>query len=125
MPGGHRLRRRDRRRLAPATTLAVYEAGDEGAGQTIALAEFEPDESSDISAYASCYGLSTAGISDVPVDGGLGSGYGEGESTLDIEDVLGLAPQASILVYQDGTSWLNLYNAMVSQDRASVISTSW
>jgi subtilase family serine protease len=107
----------------------LYQAGDEGAGQTIALAEFEPDESSDISAYASCYGLSTAGISYIPVDGGVGSGYGEGESTLDIEDVLGLAPDASILVYQDpgynDATWLNLYNTMVSQDRASVISTSW
>jgi subtilase family serine protease len=107
----------------------LYQAGDEGAGQTIALAEFEPDASSDISAYASCYGLSTAGVSYIPVDGGLGSGTGSGESTLDIEDVLGLAPDASILVYQDpGNSdaqWLNLYNTMVSQDRASVISTSW
>jgi subtilase family serine protease len=102
----------------------LYGAGDEGAGQTVAIAEFEPDSSYDISTYAACYGLSTAGISYVPVDGGVGSGYGSGESTLDIEDVLGLAPQATILVYQ-AEDWLANYNAMVSQDRASVISTSW
>lgn len=102
----------------------LYGAGDEGAGETIALAEFEPDDPADIAGYAACYGLSTAGISDVPVDGGVVSGPGEGEATLDIEDVLGLAPAAMILVYQS-TNWFDEYNTIISQDRANVISTSW
>ncbi len=103
---------------------SLYGSGDEGAGQTIALVEFEPDDPGDISGYAACYGLSTAGISYVPVAGGAGTGSGEGEATLDIEDVLGLAPQATILVYQS-ENWFDEYNTIISQDRASVISTSW
>ncbi len=105
---------------------SLYGAGDEGAGQTIAIVEFEPDDPSDIAAYAACYGLSTAGISDIPVDGGVGAGTGQGEATLDIEDVLGLAPQATILVYQNnGRGVYDEYNTIISQDRAKVISTSW
>lgn len=104
---------------------SLYGTGDEGAGQTVAIVEFEPDDPSDIAAYAACYGLSTAQISDVPVDGGVGTGTGQGEATLDIEDVLGLAPQATILVYQSSGNMLDDYNAIISQDRASVISTSW
>jgi Pro-kumamolisin, activation domain/Putative Ig domain len=103
---------------------SLYGAGDEGAGQTIALVEFEPDDPADIAGYAACYGLSTAGISDVTVDGGVGTGTGQGEAALDIEDVLGLAPQATILVYQS-SNWFDAYNAVISQDRANVISTSW
>jgi subtilase family serine protease len=104
---------------------SLYGTGDEGAGQTVALVEFEPDDPSDIAAYAACYGLSTAQISDLPVDGGVGTGTGTGEATLDIEDVLGLAPQAAILVYQSSGNMLDDYNAIISQDRASVVSTSW
>jgi Pro-kumamolisin, activation domain/Putative Ig domain/Bacterial Ig-like domain (group 3) len=106
---------------------SLYGAGDEGAGQTIALSEFEPDASSDIAAYQSCYGTS-ASVSDVAVDGGAGSGYGSGEAALDIEDLIGLAPAASVLVYQgpnSSTGVYDTYNAIISQDRASVISTSW
>ena len=71
-------------------------------------------------------------VTDVTVDGGAGSadhGYGSGEAALDIEDVIGLAPAASILVYQgpnnNGTGPYDTYSAIVSQDKASVISTSW
>ncbi len=106
---------------------SLYGAGDQGAGQTIALSEFEPDESSDIAAYQSCYGTS-ASVSYVTVDGGAGSGYGAGESALDIEDSIGLAPAASVLVYQGpntNTGVYDTYNAIISQDRANVISTSW
>ncbi|HEY3772340.1 MAG TPA: protease pro-enzyme activation domain-containing protein [Solirubrobacteraceae bacterium] len=103
---------------------SLYGAGDEGAGQTIALVEFEPDDPADIAGYAACYGVSTAGISDVTVDSGVGAGTGQGEAALDIEDVLGLAPQATILVYQS-SNWFDAYNAVISQDRANVISTSW
>ena len=106
---------------------SLYAAGDEGAGQTIALSEFEPDASSDIAAYQSCYGTSTS-VSYVAVDGGAGSGYGGGEAALDIEDLIGLAPAASVLVYQGpstNTGVYDMYNAIISQDRANVISTSW
>ena len=106
---------------------SLYGAGDEGAGQTVALYELEPDKPSDISAYQSCYGTS-ASVSYVKVDSGSGSGAGEGEAALDIEDVIGLAPKASILVYQgpnSGSGAYDTYNSIISQDKAKVISTSW
>ena len=106
---------------------SLYGAGDEGSGQTVALYELEPNKTSDISAYQSCYGTS-ASVSYVKVDSGAGSGAGEGEAALDIEDVIGLAPKASILVYQGPNSnsgAYDTYNSIISQDKAKVISTSW
>ena len=64
----------------------------------------------------------------MPVDGGPGAGPGFGEAILDVEDVLGLAPEANVLVYgapntNDGL--LDAYDRMVTDDRAQVISSSW
>ena len=70
---------------------SLYGAGDEGAGITVALFELEPDLTSDIAAYQSCYGTS-ATVNYIEEDGGAGSGAGSGEAALDIEDIIGLAP---------------------------------
>jgi hypothetical protein len=114
--------------LASAYQLSsLYGAGDQGAGQTIALFELEPNSASDVAAYQSCYGTS-ASVGYVQVDGGAGSGTGAGEAALDIEDVIGLAPQANVLVYQgpnSGSGAYDTYAAIIGQDRAQVISTSW
>jgi len=114
--------------LASAYSFSsLYGAGDEGAGQTVALYELEPYDPNDIAAYQTCYKTS-ATVTSVLVDGGAGSGSGSGEAALDIEDVIGLAPKASILVYQGpntDSGAIDTYNAIISQDTASVISTSW
>jgi len=104
-----------------------YGAGDLGAGQTVALFELEPNDPGDIAAYQSCYGTS-ASVSYVQVDGGAGTGPGEGEAALDIEDVIGLAPRANIVVYQAPNSEQGLiaeYTKIVTDDTAKVVSTSW
>jgi subtilase family serine protease len=107
----------------------LYAMGDLGQGVHVALAEFEPDSPSDISAYESCYGLTTP-VTYHEVDGGAGTGTGVGEAALDIEDVMGLAPDVSIDVYQapnngtDATVY-DLYNQIVSDDADPVVSTSW
>jgi subtilase family serine protease len=98
----------------------------------VAVYELEPNAASDIAAYQSCYGTHTS-VSYVKVDGGAGSGAGSGESALDIEQLIGLAPRARLLVYQGpnsqsaspGSGPYDVYNAIVSQNRASVVSTSW
>jgi subtilase family serine protease len=110
----------------------LYQSGDLGAGQTIAIYELESDDPNDIAAYQACYGTS-ASVQYIGVDGGSGGGAGTGEAALDIEDVIGLAPKANILVYQGpnsnsgapGAGPYDTYNAIISQDRAKVISTSW
>ena len=105
----------------------LYGQGDEGQGQTVAVIEGEPDLASDIAAYQSCYGTSTS-VSYVPVDGGPGTGSGSGEAALDIEQIIGLAPRAHVVVYQsqpDLDSLFDDYATAVSDDTAKVISTSW
>ncbi len=106
----------------------LYSLGDLGQGVRVALAEFGPDSPSDISAFESCYGLSTS-VSYITVDGGAGTGAGSGEEALDIEDVMSLAPRAAIDVYQapDGSSTdtYDLYSAIVNTDADQVVSTSW
>ncbi len=114
--------------LASAYRLSsLYGAGDEGAGISVALFELEPNLTTDISAYQSCYGTNTT-VTYTEEDGGAGTGAGEGEAALDIEDVIGLAPKASIDVYQAPNTNLGLYDnysAIVGNDTSKVISTSW
>ena len=106
----------------------LYGMNDLGQGVHVALAEFEDNSASDITAYLSCYGISTT-VNYIPVDGGPPAGAGSGEAALDIEDVAGLAPDATIDVYQepDGgeTDTYDLYNAIISADSDQVVSTSW
>ncbi len=113
----------------------LYGAGDLGAGTTVAVIEFAGFVSSDIASYASCYGSITPQVTAVPVDNGPGNYDAPSavEAELDIEDVLGLAPAAKILVYEgpndsgdpSGSAAYDAYAAAVDDDQAQVISTSW
>jgi subtilase family serine protease len=106
---------------------SLYSQGDLGSGVTVALYELEPYRASDIASYQSCYGTS-ASVSNVSVDGGAGRGAGSGEAALDIEDVIGLVPQATVNVYEGpnrGTGAFDTYSRIISDDSAQVISTSW
>jgi len=106
----------------------LYDLGDLGQGIHVGLAEFEPDSPADISAYESCYGISTA-VDYHSVDGGAGTGSGSGEAALDIEDVASFAPKATLDVYQapnsGDTATYDLYSAIINADRDQVVSTSW
>ena len=121
--------------LASAYGLnGLYQAGDAGAGQTVAVFELEPYERSDISAFDRCYfgaGQATSMLSrlkTIPVDGGEQTGYGYGEAELDIQNISALAPGADINVYEaPNTEYgaLDEYARIVNDDSAKVISTSW
>jgi subtilase family serine protease len=110
----------------------LYGQGAEGQGQTVAIYELESYDPTDVAAYQSCYGTA-ASVSDILIDGGAGSGAGTGEAALDIENAVGLAPRARFLVYmgpnsnQDtpGSGPYDTFNAIVSQDKAHVVSVSW
>ena len=96
---------------------------------TVAVYELEPDDPADIAAYQSCYGTHAA-VSYVHVDGGAGAGAGSGEAALDIENVIGIAPAVHVLVYQGpnsatGSGAYDTYRAIVDQNRAQVVTTSW
>jgi hypothetical protein len=106
----------------------LYGLGDLGAGQRVAMLEMEPNLPSDISAYEACYGISTH-VNYIPVDGGLPSGAGTfGEAAMDIEIVAGLAPKATIDVYQAPQSQNNLDDILrkfVADDVDQTMSVSW
>ncbi len=110
----------------------IYAAGDEGAGQTVAVYELEPNAPSDIAAYQACYHTHAA-ISYIPVDGGAGTGPGMGEAALDIENLIGFAPDVRLLVYQGpnsiaggpGSGPYDVFSTIINQDRARVVSVSW
>jgi subtilase family serine protease len=111
----------------------LYESGgpnatpDEGAGQTVAILELEPYDASDIAAFESCYGVN-AQIANVQVDTGAGTGPGQGEAALDIENVISLAPQARIAVYEgpnNGSGPYDTMSAIITQHLAQVVTTSW
>jgi hypothetical protein len=109
-----------------------YRAGDEGQGVTVAVYELEPNSPQDIATYQACYGTH-ASVSYVPVDGGVGTGSGSGEAALDIEQVIGLAPRANVIVYQGpnsgsgapGSGPYDTLAAIVDQDRAQVATISY
>src|SRR6202012_4748672 len=90
------------------------------------------DDPADIAAFQSCYGTH-AQVSYVRVDGGAGSGAGRAEAALDIENLIGFAPRAHVLVYQGpnaptgvpGSGPYDVFDAIINQDRARVVSISW
>ena len=111
----------------------LYQSGgangtpDEGAGQTVAILELESYDLSDIQAYGACFGVNPQ-IGNTLVDGGAGDGPGQGEAALDIENVIGLAPQARIAVYEGPNTVSGPYDTMaaiISQHLAQVVTTSW
>ena len=110
---------------------AVYTQGRLGAGISVAVFELEPFAASDVRPTRSCYGTH-ASVSVTSVDGGPGTGPGTGESALDIEQVIGLAPGLSVHVYQgpyfmsatEGDA-LDVYRRIADDDSSPVVSTSW
>ncbi|HEX4091841.1 MAG TPA: S53 family peptidase [Trebonia sp.] len=109
----------------------LYALGDEGQGTRIAVAELEPNLTSDIAAYKACYGIATH-VNYFKLDGGAGSGAGQGEAALDIETLAGLAPKATIDVYQapntgggPGEGLYDIIKTWANGDRDKVLSVSW
>jgi subtilase family serine protease len=116
----------------------VYESGDFGAGETVAVFDLASFNQQDVETYDECYFGATQGASMaspphlnvMSVDGaqsGLG-GDGDVEGTLDVEEISGFVPGATVDVYEGPNTvpgGLDVYNQIVTQDSAQVISTSW
>lgn len=111
----------------------VVQAGNDGAGVTVAVFELENYDPAGVAELDSCYGHSTS-VSEIKVDGGpgnvpanLATNVGV-ESALDIETIANLAPGVKIVDYAAPNSAAGVvanYQAIVSQDTAQVVSTSW
>jgi Pro-kumamolisin, activation domain/IPT/TIG domain len=119
--------------------FGLYGSGDTGAGQHIALYELEPFARSDIRVFDTCYfGRARAAammkrLHVIPLEGGQPAGSGSGEALLDVEDLSGIAPGATINVYEapsygeNGTDYdpVDNYAAIIDSDQDQIISTSW
>jgi hypothetical protein len=110
---------------------SLYAQGRLGAGVTIGLVELEPYSPSDINTYLSCYDVNPE-VTNVDVDGGPGTGPGQGEAAMDIEAIAGLAPESHIAVYQgvaaakaSDANMIDIYQRIAQDDTAKVVSTSW
>ena len=120
-----------REAYAPGVTLT-------GAGQTVALVEFDDYYDSDISAYALSAGQSVPTLTRIQVDSPLGApACGNPEVCLDIEMVMAMAPQAVIVVYEEGPLYnvwpycfttspvVDILARIADDDTAQQISCSW
>lgn len=97
-----------------------------GAGQTIAVYELSAFDPGDLATYLNCYGLNPT-ITPVSVDGGPSGGFDD-EPTLDVEEIAGMAPGASIEIYQgpnNSSGPIDVYQKIADDNTASIVSTSW
>ena len=111
--------------IAAAYNLTGLSAN--GANQVIALFELGTYNASDITAYASYFGLPTPQLQNILVDGGSPDGI-DPEVALDIELALAVAPQSTIYVYIGPNSFqgvLDTYNRIATDNIAKQVSTSW
>ncbi|MFF7182763.1 protease pro-enzyme activation domain-containing protein [Streptomyces sp. NPDC008121] len=101
-------------------------------GTTIAVYSLENYDLRDIASYQACHGTKVP-VSSVRVNGGpsepAGIETGAGlETALDVETIIGLAPQSKILVYQGENTWedgTDVFQRIVNDNRAKVVSVSW
>lgn len=113
----------------------LYQKKALGQHETIAIATLATFQLSDAQYFWKYYHINRgqATVNIVPVDGGFpsgdsGPGSGRIETTLDVERSGSLAPRANILVYEapnTSQGFYDLFNAVVSQDQAQIMSCSW
>ena len=107
------------------------QSGFNGSGQTVAVVIDSAFAPTDISFYNTYFQTPTTGstISQVLVDGGPAAGADNGEATLDIETISGLAPGANIIVYEipslTDQHIVDAYNKAISDAKASVVNSSF
>ncbi|NYE28343.1 subtilase family serine protease [Rhodanobacter sp. K2T2] len=108
----------------------LYKRGVTGKGSTLAIVTLSNFYPADAQTYWTDIGLATKPnrITQVHVDGGSAIDSGSGETALDVEQSGGIAPDASIIVYDApnaGNGFVDAFAQAVSDNKADSISTSW
>ncbi len=107
----------------------LHNVGLQGAGQTVGVFELDGYSSSDIQAYAQCFGGGSVPLKNVLLDGFNGQpGAGAIEVELDIEVILSMAPKLSKLIVYEAPNTTQGFNdelARIVSDKTPVISVSW
>ncbi|HKV98013.1 MAG TPA: S53 family peptidase [Gammaproteobacteria bacterium] len=110
----------------------LYQAGIKGQGQTVGIMTLANFSEADAYAYWQDIGLKVKAnrITKVPVDGGIpvATGVGDDETSLDVEQSGGLAPQAKVRVYiapNTNDGFIDLFYTAASENAADTVSISW
>lgn len=110
----------------------LYQAGVTGQGQTVGIMTLANFLEADAYAYWQDIGLKVKPnrITKVPVDGGtpVAAGVGDDETSLDVEQSGGLAPQAKLRVYiapNTNDGFIDLFYTAASENAADTLSISW
>ena len=121
-PGGSYQGNDFRQAYLPGTALT-------GAGQSVALVQFDGFYANDITNYATAIGITNPPFTIMPVDGGVGTpGGGNVEVALDIEMTLAMAPGISnIYVYEapNPSPWVDMLSAIANDNFAKQVGCSW
>jgi hypothetical protein len=106
----------------------LFAAGLTGKGKTIALLELGRSRPADTAQFFKCFGLKNH-VQVKRVNGGAGGGANASlEAEIDIQEAATQAPGAKIVSYEapnTATGEYNAYNAIVNDNIAHVVSTSW
>jgi subtilase family serine protease len=117
-PGGYFIGNDYRAAYAEGVTLT-------GAGQTIALVEFDGFFMNDFESNFLVAGLPVPSIETELLEGFNGNAGGwNGEVTLDMVMAGYMAPGADVIVYE-GVTFVGILNRIATEDRAQQISCSW
>jgi uncharacterized repeat protein (TIGR03803 family) len=120
-PGGSFLGRDFRAAYAPSVELT-------GAGQSVALLEFDGYYTNDITDYEALAGITNVPLQNVLLDG-VGSastpGGGNFEVALDIEMAIAMAPGLSQVLVYEGNNDKDILNRIATDNAARQISSSW
>jgi subtilase family serine protease len=110
----------------------LYRAGIKGHGQTIGIMTLANFNQADVYSYWQDIGQKVKAnrITVVPVDGGtpVAAGVGDNETSLDVEQSGGLAPEAKIRVYVAPNTlggFLDVFYTAASENIADTVSISW
>ena len=124
-PGGNYMGNDFRNAYVPGTSL-------NGAGQKVALVQFDGYTSNDITAYENLAGRSAVSLTNILLNGFTGQPTGSGgevEVSLDIEMIISMAPGISQIMVYEGDPNNFLPNVVLNQiavdNAARQISCSW
>lgn len=124
--------------LTPPQVQTLYNiaplaaGGTKGVGRTIGISNWDGFRLSNVSYEYNAFGLSlpTGGvltnITVKTVSGGAGAGTEQGEGDLDIQTVLGVAPQCKLIIYDGGNSdIIGVLTLEANDNLADVITESY
>jgi subtilase family serine protease len=107
----------------------LYARNINGKGTTVGIGTLASFDQADAYTYWSAIGLPVLAnrITVVSMDGGTGTN-GSGETTLDVQQSGGLAPQAKIIVYEapnTDSGFIDLFYKAASDNKVDSLSVSW